>query len=308
MFRLAFELLGAMVGAGFASGREIASFFTEGGRWSWLGIAAAVATLGGLLMMIHDAKTDRRSVWYVVLTRIMLIVTGGAMISCCGETAMLLLPVKQARLAGMIASIAAAWLLAQRTEQGLSLLSRAMALVLLLLMMMELTQREPPAVLLHCKGMLETLLRGIAWGGFNAALISPVMLSAKMKSGDDRRGLAFFCVMALLLLTAGNAVLMRNPGSMQSSAPFVLLANRWGRFGFCLSAACLLLAALTTLTAVVRGMSGNVLSLCGMMLVSAAGFGQIVDRVYPFLGAAGIAVIVLEARKTAGSPRDISLS
>lgn len=48
----ALELCGAMIGAGFATGREVAAFFSRFGLWSWLGIAAGtgtIALLGGAL-------------------------------------------------------------------------------------------------------------------------------------------------------------------------------------------------------------------------------------------------------------------
>ena len=56
--RAAAELCGAVIGAGFASGREVASFFARFGGWSWLGVTAAVAVLGGacLLLMGHPGE------------------------------------------------------------------------------------------------------------------------------------------------------------------------------------------------------------------------------------------------------------
>lgn len=41
----ALELCGAMIGAGFATGREVAAFFSRFGLWSWLGIAAGTGRL-----------------------------------------------------------------------------------------------------------------------------------------------------------------------------------------------------------------------------------------------------------------------
>ena len=48
--RVAAEICGAVVGAGFASGKEIASFFSRFGRWSWAGIMLAVAVVGAVCL------------------------------------------------------------------------------------------------------------------------------------------------------------------------------------------------------------------------------------------------------------------
>ena len=48
--RVAAEICGAVVGAGFASGKEIALFFSRFGVWSWAGIATAVAVVGAVCL------------------------------------------------------------------------------------------------------------------------------------------------------------------------------------------------------------------------------------------------------------------
>ena len=48
MRMLAWELVGAVVGAGLASGREIASFFTQYGGWGMLGVVLSVGVLVSL--------------------------------------------------------------------------------------------------------------------------------------------------------------------------------------------------------------------------------------------------------------------
>lgn len=295
VFHLAFELLGAMVGAGFASGREIASFFSSGGRWSWLGIAAAVLMLGTLLLVAQGHKTNRRSVCFEALTKVMLLVTGGAMLSCCGDMAALLVPVGNARIMGVFMSLAAAWYLAQRTDKGLTLLSRCMAVLLLAMMAWGLAEPREAVVHLHPAGLAETILRGAAWGGFNAALIVPVLRARPVERGCGMRAVLLLCGMALGLLVAGNAVLLRHPARMQDAAPFAAMANRWGSAGYALSASGLLLAALSTLTACIRGLKGRPCALAGLLIISAAGFTHLVDTAYPWLGAAGIVLIILEA-------------
>ena len=59
---VALSAVAAMVGAGFASGRELVVFFSGQGAWSWLGIAVAAAGAGFLTGAISllAARTGRR--------------------------------------------------------------------------------------------------------------------------------------------------------------------------------------------------------------------------------------------------------
>ena len=52
-----FQLTGSIVGAGFASGREIMRFFSRYGVFSWIGIGLAVITIGAFaLALLRKAK------------------------------------------------------------------------------------------------------------------------------------------------------------------------------------------------------------------------------------------------------------
>ena len=90
---LAWELVGAVVGAGMASGREIASFFTQYGGWGMVGILLSVGVLVWLSDVRHPAPWHGRwpeRLWQLLQT-LLLIATGGAMLSGSGEVAALTL-------------------------------------------------------------------------------------------------------------------------------------------------------------------------------------------------------------------------
>ncbi|MBR4081736.1 MAG: hypothetical protein IKK21_08145, partial [Clostridia bacterium] len=61
------EAMGAVVGAGFASGQEIAVFFSRFGRWSWAAILSA-SLLAWLLtrrIFTLGEAVFRRTIWRV---------------------------------------------------------------------------------------------------------------------------------------------------------------------------------------------------------------------------------------------------
>ena len=132
---LTWELLGAVLGAGIASGREVASFFARYGIWSNLGIVVAGLTMmylaSGELPTSWQGKWPE-TVWRMLLAAL-LVVTGGAMLSGAGEITALVLPVRGAYAVGIAVTLVLAWFLAHRTQTGLAWISRALLVVLAML-------------------------------------------------------------------------------------------------------------------------------------------------------------------------------
>ncbi|MGN0763091.1 MAG: hypothetical protein ACI4MK_06870, partial [Aristaeellaceae bacterium] len=92
---VAMAAVGAVVGAGFASGREIDSFFSRYGAWSWLGVAAAAAVAGGIALgvMRRPGQGGMPEGWrgrwpgrlWQGMFGALLLFTGGAMLAGAGE-------------------------------------------------------------------------------------------------------------------------------------------------------------------------------------------------------------------------------
>lgn len=290
---LVWELFGAAVGAGLASGREIASFFSQYGPWSWAAIGSAVITL---LALVTSRRTPFRKVcrtdrlWHVV-SSILLMTTGGAMLAGAGEIARLVLPVRFAYGAGMIATLAAAWLLAHRTTAGLAWISRVMLGVLIGMIALGVLADPMCAAVLPRKQPAEAVLRGVAYGGFNAALLTPVMAASSLSAREKARAGVCACLMLGVLLLLGNVVLLHHPALQGDAMPFVRLMNGYGRAGYMLGACALYLAVLSTLTACLRGLGRSRIWMTGVLLTAMAGFTGVVDALYPLLG--GICAAIL---------------
>lgn len=289
---LTWELLGAIVGAGLASGREIASFFGRYGAWGFAGVALA----GGALYLLGNARMPGSWVgrwperlWQVLLT-LLLVTTGGAMLAGAGAVAALTLPVHGAYWLGMAGTLALAWGLAQRTVLGLAWVSRAMLLVLAAMIGLGLTLPPMKAVTLTHASPLEAIARGVAYGGFNAALMHSVLKAAK--PAQRQRGLLAACLLTAGILAAGNAVCLRHPALLGEEMPFVLLMNRAGAIGFWLAAAALYLAVLSTLTVCIRSTGGKALPTAAIILTAMMGFSGVVDAAYPVLGGACAATLL----------------
>ena len=69
--RSALAIVAAIVGAGFASGREVMTFFSEMGAASWLGVGVACALVGGITGYARRswARARKRKAFPVFLAR-----------------------------------------------------------------------------------------------------------------------------------------------------------------------------------------------------------------------------------------------
>ncbi len=290
--RLPWELLGAVIGAGLASGREVASFFTRFGPWSWPGIVLAAT----VLWLLANAEHRPQGRLWRTLQTLLLIATGGAMLAGAGEVAALTLPIHGAYLIGLGGTLALAWRLARRTIGGLTWVSRGLLAVLAILVALGLTRPPMQAVPLTVPSVPVALLSGVAYGGFNAALQAPILAQYDaLPSAARRRGATLTALILLMLLCLCNAVLMRHPALIGEAMPFVRLTAQLGPVGYALGAVTLYLAILSTLTACVKGLGGGAWPMVGLLIASAAGFTGVVEVLYPMLGG-GCLLLMLHAK------------
>lgn len=295
----AWAIVGAVIGAGFASGREVAAFFSRYGPLSWLAVAAAVAAIAwiGLGVMrapgIPEAWRDRwpGRVWQGMFIAL-LAATGGAMLAGAGEIAALTVPLHGAYWMGLLSTLCLALWLSERRLTGLARLSQVLTACLIAVMALGLTLPRMRGVRVEeaSRWMLpESLLRGLCYGGFNAALASPVLdeTATLLSPQAGRRCMAQASLILSVLLLLGNGVLLRHPALQGAALPYVELLGLWGRWGMLLGAAALYLAVLTTLVACLRGLSAMLRHrwLVGLpALVALLGFTGAVDGLYPLLG------------------------
>lgn len=287
MCLLTWELVGAVVGAGLASGREIASFFTRYGGWSFAGIILAV----GVLICLADTQIPRswqgkwlEKVWHILLT-LLLVVTGGAMLSGAGEIAALTLPLHGAYLLGILGTLALSWILANKTVSGLAWVSKILLCILAVLIVTGLLLPQMKAVCIYENSVPVALIRGLTYGGFNAALQAPIMATASCYPKTDKKRAARYAgLLILCLLTLGNAVLLRHSALVSEPMPFLKMMSGYGKAGYYLGSISLYLAILSTLTACLRGIKGKFLAAVSILLVSLFGFTGVVETAYPILG------------------------
>lgn len=308
----ALELCGAMIGAGFATGREVASFFSQFGPWSWLGVAAGTGTIA-LLGKALARGCARRGVENLAVCfpgawgwisrgafLLLLFTTGGAMTAGAAELAELTLPLQGAGWLGGAGTLGLCWMMARGKLPALTVLSGALMVVLTALMglcwLLPPTQGFSLTAASPTWPALAACVRGVCWGGFNLAFAAPLVCRRTALPH------APICAAGLLalLLALGNGLMLRHPALWNHPLPMAALFSALGKSGYVLGVAALYLAILTTLIAVFQGLGEMLpralvwrdgLALVGVAGIATVSFQGIVGVGYPLLGALCLCIL-----------------
>lgn len=319
----ALALLSGVIGAGFASGREITRFFAGHGAASGAAVVCALLALSALFMRLpaqleRSASPSLRALCSArfgpafghlagALFALLSGVTGGAMLAACAELAALCVPLAHAYALGLVLSLALGAALAYAGLSGLALPGAALCALLppLLLRLLALPAGEAcflPAMSPDLP--VRAAADGAVYGALNAAMLSGAMpLLLSLSPHARRRAVALFAALFGGLLALGCAVCRRHLSAVWNQPmPFVALGRALGAGGYALLAACLYAAALSTLAAMLAGLSrflpfGPGASLaCACLLcvlLARVGFGPIVSHAYPVLGAVCAGLMLL---------------
>jgi len=257
-------ILGAMIGAGFASGQEMMRFFTGYGPFSWCLIVLAAIMMTGLMYRVMQRGNPAhlmprgKFTWFGKgLLLLLLVFVAGGMEAAAGELFALTVNIHHARGIGLLITSSICVVLSQRNMRILS--GFGLLLLPLLLIALALCRRLPD---LHFKSELpdaielfRAIVHGIGYAGMNVMLSAGVLCDAAGNCGNRRicrsslwAGGALLC----LLLLYNAALLPYRVLLREQPLPLVMLLRVYGKAGFYLSAAVLYLAVITTLMAVMR--------------------------------------------------------
>lgn len=318
----ALALLGGVIGAGFASGREIVRFFAAHSAMAPAAVAAALFSLAFFFLRLCSQMEHARCPSLAALCRlrfgkklgalcaglffILCAVTGGAMLSACAEIGALLLPIPHAYGLTLAASLLLGCILACRGVDGLALPGAFLCALLPALLIPLLSGDAGEACFLPAMAPdipLRALCDGTAYGALNAAMLCP-MLPLLLRLPPKKRTLSvsLFVLLFGMLLTLAVLVCQRHMAEIRMQPmPFVHLSRSLGKGGHLLLCACMLFSAFSTLCAMllamIRLLAFSIAPLfcaCFCLLFAAVGFGPLVSCGYPVLGAlcAGLLIVL----------------
>ncbi|MBE5801879.1 MAG: hypothetical protein E7319_06280 [Clostridiales bacterium] len=310
----AFAYLGAVIGAGFASGREIVSFFSGYGAFSWLLILCSVSLMvffcllclrsscgtdQWCLMYTHASPAVRSAAQGCVL--LLQAVMGGSMISAAGHMTQLLWASEWAYTAGVLGTLILAVILGFANLRPLCIISSVLSaqFVLAVLAVLVFDGNDAVAVSLTTPALPE-LIQGSVRAAAYAALNMAIAIGLLCRWGECSlrsagRSAVLFGLLMTGLLFLSNYLYLKHPELSNATFPMVVLLARFGKVGYIASVLLMYAAILTTLVAVLyafrTGLEAYMSSGRAMLLtfllppaISIVGFEGIVDGLYTPVG------------------------
>lgn len=271
-------IVATVAGTGYASGRELVLFFAQTGLTGWIGVCFAPVVFGLLVGLLCRCGASVGAVGFIpfcqrVMGRrtgtvagwahgLLLALTAVVMLFGAGELGALTLPVRFGWLwgAGVALLIALALNLARlRLLPWLGLVVLAVGVAFYGGLAM-----DPRPTRLWLDGVVRlalenswpaSILLALAYGAMNAALAANVALRFGQGAKPWRVGLGCGLALLVLLAVANGAIARGGRRLLGQAMPTVVLAARWGLFGFWTCAAFGYLCALTTMAAALGGLT-----------------------------------------------------
>lgn len=320
---VALALLSGVIGAGFASGREIVRFFAMHGRMAFAAAVCALFMLhvlffrlpaqlarygAGTLPQLCVLRLGRRfGALCGGLFLLLSAITGGAMLCACAELGALVLPLRHAYGLTLIFTLLLAILLAAHGLDGLALPGAVLSLLLpVLLVHLGLLPAGEACFLPAMTPELpvRAVCDGAAYGALNAAMLAGMLpLLVPLGRKTRRRAVRLFTLFFGGLLLGGVLVCLRHlPALLNQPLPFVWLSRRLGTGGYLLVAGCMYVAALSTLCAMLSALMAVLpgavirracLAALPCLFFALIGFLPLIDCGYPALGALCAGLLLL---------------
>ncbi|MEA5014441.1 MAG: hypothetical protein VB099_07755 [Candidatus Limiplasma sp.] len=320
----ALACIGAVVGAGFASGREVMVFFSRYGGFSWPLIVLSTGLMCMICVLVMRKARSCSTLYWCGMYQLdskrlrwlgegclflLMGVTGGAMISASGNLVALALPLHNAYWIGIIVALPLAYWLTQKNLSPLAVLSGILTCGILAAYVLILAKRNAPMAVsiqepMTLAGGLKAVLFAVAYSGMNMAIALGVICDcARTNTRMICRSSLLFGLLLTGLLFLSNYVLLQYDDLQNATFPIVRLLSDLGQAGFWLSVTVLYLAVFTSLTAILcalRRMAASygfsprlvpVVTLGTPLLFSLVGFEQIVEGFYAPVGLACLLLI-----------------
>lgn len=297
---------GAVIGAGFASGREIVVFFSRyGERAGWLVVLAAAMMAVLCWLCMRTAVSSAHSCWCEgasdslsqVCSLLLMVVNAGAMVSAAGQMTALAWSHEWAYAVGAVGTLLLSWWMGYGRLKPLTFLSAFLTMALLCAMLAALAIQPRRMVLIRTAGislakLTGASLRAVGYAAMNMTLAIGVAWQSASNTKQIGKTSALFGLLVGILLMIGHCLYWQHPEIQASEFPMVALLAGYGRKGYLFSIILLYLAVFTTLTSVLYAIrtaieahtkhwSVQILFILGLpALLSCFGFSKIIERFY----------------------------
>lgn len=276
---MAFAVVAAASGISFSSGRQIVLFFSQTGWCSWIGVCCSAALFGLLCAGACRLKRETGERGFTgactrafglrlgktagALYALLNLMMAASMLHTAGRAAMLLLPVRNARLTGVLSALAAAlWINMHdmRRLPGMGFLTTALCVSFHICLALD--PRPAPIIQSYVTRaeLSGSVTAAVCLAALHGALGGAAAAGTVLRFADGgmqpvRFGAECGALMLLALAAANGAVLSGGERLLSLALPTVVLAARWGKAGYFLCLTVMGLCAVATLSAAM-GMIG----------------------------------------------------
>lgn len=312
-FAVAMTYCGAVIGAGFATGREVVDFFTAYGPGGLIGVVLAAVMFSWIGVVILDVTHSNPVYSYIDLLKVVLpwewairitdimfmatLWTGVGVMAAAGGTVMNAWGIPY--LVGCGLFLVCCILLLRTGGTGFvranCWLVPALAVAIAILCLVQISAPAGPAIVDH------PISSALLYVSFNIA-IAGVALST-LKDRLDKQGLYWSGIGGGLLIGLLLLVIYRATGEVVNyEIPLLRLAEIWfGKWQW-IYAFTLLAAVLTTALANLHGFASRaaggkrywpslIATACGGLILAQRGFASLVAFLYPLLGLCNIVLL-----------------
>ncbi len=321
-WRAALAICAAIIGAGFASGREIVSFFSQFGAASWLGIAAAATGIGAItyvliLLSAHTGAGNFPELYGALMGQpcqdamhalfgLLCLITASAMLSAGGELGALAFSWPNAYALGLALTLVIGLAATLTGFRALAALGALLAPLIALYYLLMAQGAAAPSASFSGLSALRALPMGLMYASFNTAMAGGAICLSSRRASPFRTALLTGGILFILLALANLAMLRAEPFIRELALPSVALSAKWGIQGYYASIFLMWLAVVTTLCAMLFSLRAQIMAAglkrlpalmtgaLGACMLSVCGFPLLVNAIYPLLGwICGFALLAL---------------
>ncbi|MCE7699899.1 MAG: hypothetical protein K8E24_014120, partial [Methanobacterium paludis] len=314
VLQIAATFIGTIVGAGFASGREVIQFFTRFGSWGTAGVlfSGLLITLIGTRLMLYAHRTHAGSFDELIvllfgarpglvihsLVFIMLFSVNGVMLA--GSGAVFQEQLGWNRLLGMVLSIVIGLFFILKKARGLLWVNSLVVPVLVGFLVLLFIQEGSLSLSLPSRWQTGWAFAAFAYAAFNLTTSLVVLVPFAHEIKEERvliaGGLTGGIGFAALLLLA-HQLILSHPGVMLYEMPTAELVRPVGTAMHLAFAAVIFGEILTTYVGNIFGLSRQLSSIfpsvfphrravalliAGSLAVGLAGYSSLIRLLYPF--------------------------
>lgn len=328
--QIAAAFIGTIVGAGFASGREIIRFFTQYHVFGAAGIllSGLLMTLVGMKMMIYAKRIGAYSfnelvvhlfgprLGVVIQSLIFFILFGTTGVMLAGAGAVFHEQIGRSEQSGVLLAIAISFFFLIKGSRGLLWINSLVVPMLFLFLFAVFTVHGPGPVAspVPAQALFRWVVPAIGYAAFNI-LTALVVMVPLARDTEDERVIRFGALSGgiglTVLLFLAHLILSGAPDAANYQMPMAEVVRHFGpllHLGF---AAVIFGEILTTFIGNIFGLARQLRStfpaicslrramlllVAGAFLISRAGYGRLIDHLYPFFGILCIAVVLFILR------------